>query len=73
MSLMPKAKKCCAQNGVAFYGKTTTGDAATEIRDFSQGNKSDIIVIGARGLGSVKAVFLGSVSHAVVHESKIQY
>lgn len=69
--LMSKAKKRCAQNGIVFYGKTASGDAATEIRDFSQRNKSDIIIIGARGLGSVKSAFLGSVSHAVVHESKI--
>jgi nucleotide-binding universal stress UspA family protein len=34
-------------------------------------NKFDIIIIGSRGLGSVKEVFLGSVSHAVVHKSKI--
>lgn len=69
--LMSKAKKRCAQNGIVFYGKTATGDSATEIMDFSQRHKSDIIVIGARGLGSVKEAFLGSVSHAVVHKSKI--
>ncbi|MFQ5573134.1 MAG: universal stress protein, partial [Nitrosopumilaceae archaeon] len=34
-------------------------------------NKIDLIVIGARGLGSVKEVFLGSVSNYVVHKSKI--
>ena len=69
--LMSKAKRRCAQNGIVFSGKTATGDSAKEILDFSQKNKSDIIVIGARGLGSVKEAFLGSVSHAVVHKSKI--
>jgi nucleotide-binding universal stress UspA family protein len=69
--LMSRAKKRCAQNGIVFHGKTTTGDGATEIINFSQKNKFDIIVIGARGLGSVKEAFLGSVSHAVVHKSKI--
>lgn len=68
---MSRAKKRCAQNGVVFHSKTITGDSATEILSFSQKNKFDIIVIGARGLGSVKEVFLGSVSHAVVHKSKI--
>ena len=38
---------------------------------FSQKSRFDIIVIGARGLGSVKEVFLGSVSYSVVHKSKI--
>jgi len=69
--LMSNAKKRCAQNGIVFYGKTTSGDSATEIMNFSQKSKFDIIVIGARGLGSVKEAFLGSVSHAVVHKSKI--
>jgi len=68
---MSKAKERCAQNGIVFYGKTTMGDGATEIMNFSQKNKFDIIIIGARGLGSVKEAFLGSVSHTVVHKSKI--
>ena len=68
---MSKAKNHCAQNGIVFHGKTTTGDGSTEILSFSQKNKFDIIVIGARGLGSVKELFLGSVSYALVHKSKI--
>ena len=68
---MSKAKNYCAQNGIVFHGKTTTGDGATEILSFSQKNKFDIIIIGARGLGNVKELFLGSVSNAVVHKSKI--
>ena len=68
---MSKAKNHCAQNGIVFRGKTMSGDGATEILSFTQKNKFDIIIIGARGLGSVKEVFLGSVSHAVVHKSKI--
>jgi nucleotide-binding universal stress UspA family protein len=69
--LMSRAKERCAQNGIVFNGKTTTGDIGTEIMNFSQKNKYDTIVMGARGLGSVKEAFLGSVSHAVVHKSKI--
>lgn len=69
--LMSISKERCAKNGIMFYGKTATGDGATEIVKFSQKSKSDIIVIGARGLGSVKEAFLGSVSHAVLHKSKI--
>lgn len=42
-----------------------------EILNFSQKNKYDIIIIGSRGLGSIKEVFLGSTSHAVVQKSKI--
>ena len=69
--LMSRAKKRCAQNGIVFNGKTATGNIAKEIMNFSQKHKHEIIVIGARGLGSVKEAFLGSVSNAVVHKSKI--
>ena len=68
---MENAKKRAAQNGIVFVGKTTVGKESSEIIDFAAKNKFDIIVIGARGLGSVKEAFLGSVSHAVVHKSKI--
>ncbi len=68
---MEDAKKRSAQNGIVFVGKTIIGRESSEIIDFAAKNKFDIIVIGARGLGSVKEAFLGSVSHAIVHKSKI--
>lgn len=68
---MGNAKKRSAQNGIVFAGKTIIGKESSEIVDFAAKNKFDIIVIGSRGLGSVKEAFLGSVSHAVVHKSKI--
>jgi nucleotide-binding universal stress UspA family protein len=68
---MENAKKRSAQNGIVFVGKTIIGNESSEITDFATKNKFDIIVIGARGLGSVKEAFLGSVSHAVIHKSKI--
>lgn len=68
---MEDAKKRSAQNGIVFVGKTAIGKESSAIIDFAAKNKFDIIVIGARGLGSVKEAFLGSVSHAVVQKSKI--
>lgn len=68
--LMHTARERCAKNGIEFYGRTATGDSAKEILALSK-SRFDIIVIGARGLGSVKEAFLGSVSHAVVHKSSI--
>ena len=68
---MENAKKRSAQNGIVFIGKTTIGNESSEIIDYAAKNKFDMIVIGARGIGSVKEAFLGSVSHAVVHKSKI--
>lgn len=70
-NFMDNAKKLAAQNSIVFVGKSIVGKESSEIVDFATKNKFDIIVIGARGLGSVKEVFLGSVSNAVVHKSKV--
>ncbi len=68
---MEDAKKRAAQNGIVFTGRTVIGNESAEIVDFATKNKFGLIVIGARGLGGVGEVFLGSVSHGVVHKSKI--
>jgi nucleotide-binding universal stress UspA family protein len=69
---LEKAKTRSAQYGIIFNEKITSGHAAEVILDFAKDRKFDLIVMGARGLGSVKEVFLGSVSNAVVHRSKIR-
>jgi nucleotide-binding universal stress UspA family protein len=69
--ILEKAKVRCAQNGIDFTEKMTDGHEVEEIVGFSVDKNFDLIVIGARGLGSVKEVFLGSVSNGVLHKSKI--
>ena len=65
------ARKRAAQKGILFKSKIIWGSPTTEIQDMTKGKKFDLIVIGARGMGSVKEFFLGSVSNAIVHKSKI--
>lgn len=65
------AKKRAAQKGILFKSKIIWGSPTCEIQDMAKSKKFDLIVIGARGMGSVKEFFLGSVSNAVVHKSKI--
>lgn len=43
------------------------GDAATEILNFSNNNKVDLIVAGSRGLSQLRGFFVGSVSRKLVH------
>jgi nucleotide-binding universal stress UspA family protein len=43
------------------------GDAATELLDFAQKEKINLIVAGSRGLSPVSAWLLGSVSRKLVH------
>jgi nucleotide-binding universal stress UspA family protein len=45
------------------------GDPATEICRVAEEGKYDLIVIGSHGLGFVKRVLLGSVSHHVIQHA----
>lgn len=47
------------------------GEPASCIIDFAQKTKCEEIVIGSRGLGSVKGIFLGSVASKVIQMSPI--
>jgi len=68
---MTNAKTISAQNGVVFSEKIIYGNEVWEITEFASYKKFDLIVIGSRGIGPIKEMFLGSVANAVVHKSKI--
>lgn len=53
--------------GVPTTILVTVGDPAAEIVNVAKETKSDLIVIGSRGLGRVQGMLLGSVSDRVVH------
>ncbi|MFB5630029.1 MAG: universal stress protein [Nitrosopumilaceae archaeon] len=65
------AKKRAAQKGILFKSKIIWGSPTYEIQEMAKSKKFDLIVIGARGMGTIKEIFLGSVSNAIVHKSKI--
>jgi nucleotide-binding universal stress UspA family protein len=68
-----KAKIRAAQKGIVFTNKITSGNPGQEIVNVvnSKRNKFDLVVIGSRGLGGAKELFLGSVANHVLHKSKI--
>ena len=68
---MEKAKIRCAQNGILFYHKILYGDEGPKIVKFAHDKKFDLIVIGSRGMSSLKEMFLGSTSNYVLHKAKI--
>ena len=47
-----------------------TGDPATSILDVAKRRKTDMIVIGTRGLGKLKGQILGSVSRKVTNSAE---
>jgi len=53
--------------GVAYSHHILVGEPAPTIVDFARENSCMLIVMGARGLGTVAGVLLGSVTQRVVH------
>ena len=68
---MANAKTISAQNGIVFNSKIIYGNEVWEITEFASYKKFDLIIIGSRGVGPLKEMFLGSVANAVVHKSKV--
>ncbi|AJW71164.1 universal stress protein [Nitrosopumilus adriaticus] len=70
--ILEQAKVRAAKKGIQLTGKSLAGDPGYDIARFvnNSKNKVDLVVIGARGRGSVKEMFLGSVSNYVLHKSK---
>ncbi|UQZ85092.1 Stress response protein NhaX [Paenibacillus konkukensis] len=47
------------------------GQPANTILNYANDNGFDFIIMGSRGLGTIREFFLGSVSHNVVQNSKV--
>ena len=67
--MLLKAAHKFESNGIVVEKKLLQGHVShTIIREADDGNY-DMIVIGSRGLGGLKKIFLGSVSNAVLQEA----
>lgn len=68
---MKVAKKKCSQNNIPFLDVIAYGDEGPRIISYAKQQKCDMIIMGSRGMGSIREVFLGSTSHYVLDKSKI--
>ena len=68
---MSKAKIHTAQNGILFDDVVDYGDEGPKIINYANTKSYDIIVIGSRGMSSIKETFLGSTSNYVLHKSQL--
>ncbi|KAF6245204.1 universal stress protein [Nitrosopumilus sp. b2] len=68
---LAKAETDAAKNGILLYKKILYGDEGQKILKYAQYKNFDLIVIGSRGMSSIKEVFLGSTSNYLIHKSKI--
>jgi nucleotide-binding universal stress UspA family protein len=67
---MKKAKLTAEKKGILFFDTVSYGDDEKRIVDVAERKNFDLIVIGSRGMGSAKEIFLGSTSNYVLHKSK---
>ena len=68
--IMKKAKLKAARQGISFFDTVSYGDDGKRIVDIAERKNFDLIVIGSRGMGVAKEIFLGSTSNYVLHKSK---
>lgn len=70
--ILGDAERRAKRKGVKAVRKATgQGDPATAIAKHAQRNKIDLIVMGTRGLSSVKSLLMGSVSRKVANSCNV--
>lgn len=70
-SIIDEATKMASKNGVAFRPKIETGDPGDKIVRTANTGHFDLVVIGSRGRGAAKEMFLGSTSNYVLHKTNV--
>jgi len=63
------ARDLLEREGVSSSGLAPVGDPADEILKAAKQFEAELIVLGARSVGSVERLVLGSVSTKVMHDS----
>lgn len=68
--LLDEALEQAYEAGVPAHRRVLRGDAADEIVAYADTIGADLIVVGSRGHGAVASALLGSVSRAILRESR---
>jgi nucleotide-binding universal stress UspA family protein len=63
------ARAVLAKSGIEAQTTAPVGQAAEEIIRAASDSRADLVVLGARGLNTIKRLMLGSVSTKVLHEA----
>ena len=67
---LDEAAALAAEHGVPVSFEVLAGSPADEIVAYADNHDVDLTIVGSRGWGAVASALLGSVSQAVVHESR---
>lgn len=66
-----EASEKLSKEGIEHSSIIRHGDPGVEIVKAAEENKADLIVVGSRGLLTLRRLILGSVSRKVINKSKI--
>jgi nucleotide-binding universal stress UspA family protein len=66
-ALLARTRSLLKRHAIESTAVLQRGDAATQILEYASENNIDLIVAGSRGLGPLKALWMGSVSRKLVH------
>jgi nucleotide-binding universal stress UspA family protein len=69
-NILDKCKQIASRNDVKVETVIGQGDAASQIVGYAHDGNFDTIILGRRGLGTFKAIVLGSTSNKVLHHAK---
>jgi nucleotide-binding universal stress UspA family protein len=64
--ILMQAKMMAQSQNVGVEIESAEGNAVEEIVEKSREGKFDLVIMGARGLGTIKKIFIGSVSEGVI-------
>ena len=67
--LLQPAKEICGEYPVAANIKTAVGEPADMIAQLAQSEDADLIVVGTRGLGTIRGA-MGSVTYRLLHRAR---
>lgn len=70
-SIIGDAVKMAEKYQTSFKPRTETGNPAEAITRIAKTGNYDLVVIGSRGRGTGKEMFLGSVSNHVLHKANV--
>jgi nucleotide-binding universal stress UspA family protein len=68
---MMQAEALLQQAGIAYEREVAKGDPAHTLVDILENYGCDLVVMGARGQGTLRSALLGSVSHELLHAAGV--
>ena len=71
LHLLEPAQALLREAGVPYELEVASGDPAHTLIDILENFGCDMVVMGARGLGTLRSALLGSVSHEVLHAAQV--